>query len=286
MILNLLIKQFLQQLEINNYSRSTIVNYGRMLQKFADYLGNRKLEVIKLIDIYGFQVWLKDEVKTYEGELSQRTMALYLSALKSFFKFCQRNGVECPNPAWIDLPKIHRPMPVYLNRDEISALISVIPPHEIRDRLIVNMLYTTGLRVSELVNIQAQNIDLPSKKAVIRGKGGRVRTIFFTDEVCNLLRLNNVYKGYIFKGRTRGRVHLTTTQVQNIVRAYGKLAGINKTVTPHVLRHSLATTLLQNGANLRIVQELMGHSQIGTTEVYTHISQPDLQEAHLKYLTV
>ncbi len=282
MILKLLIKQFLLHLELKHMSYSTLINYGHALQKFSDFLGNREIGDLKLIDIYEFQVWLKDRIKPRSESLAANTMSQYLSALKTFFRYLARNEVKTINADYIELPKVPRPQPTFLTRSELGRFFEAIPRTCQRDRLISLLLYSTGLRVSELIKVRIEDISFENKSITVFGKGGKVRTVYLVDSVIEEIKAGAT-EGYLFKGRNG---HLTKEMVELIVKKYGLLAGLSKKVTPHVLRHSLATVLLSNGANLRTVQELLGHSSVSTTERYTHCLPDQLQSDHLKYLTI
>lgn len=283
MITKLLINEYLTHLAAVGKSDNTIKNYTHSLRVFEDWLGDREIQNLKLIHTYEYQVYLNNKIT----EAKPTTIYLYLIALKTFLTFCQKNGVRLAvNPEHMEMPKIPDFNPTYLTKDEISALFASIPESRPQDHLMIKLLYTTGIRVSELSTIRAEDIDLSSKQIRIKGKGGRVRLVFLTDEVCELIRRHGVLSGYLFRGRVSKTPHYTITQIGLIVKKYARLAGITKTVTPHVLRHSLATILLKNGANVRIVQELLGHRSIETTARYTHFCQSELQDAHLKYLTI
>ena len=304
MTLEKAIRQFLEHCEIEkNQSNKTLINYQHYLDRFLEYTGEIEIEKINQKLIKKYRLYLNRlEIKKDET-LGIKTQNYHIIALRAFFKFCVKNNWKVMAPEKIDLAKIPERHVEYLNREELERLFRAVNNGKqtgLRNRAIMEMLYSTGLRISELVNLNRQNVDLEHREFAIRGKGKKVRIVFMSPRAKSWLeeylntRDDNYDPLFLNHGRARKKKEgdldlkgehrrLTEYTIQEIVRMTAIKAGITKHVTPHTIRHSFATELLLNGADIRSVQELLGHSSITTTQIYTHITDKKLKEIHQKY---
>jgi len=290
------VHKFLIHEEIGkNHSSHTIENYTRYLKKFTDFAGaNISPENITEDCIDEYRLHLS----RYKGErtkerISLKTQGFHLIALRSFFKFLQKK--DCPSfPAEkIDIPKTNERNIEYLSLEELRTLCETArknPKTGIRDYAMLLTLFSTGLRVSELCTLQKENIDLKSQEFSVFGKGKKRRVVFLTNEACEALKeymkTLSHKTGSLFiaeSNRTKGISPLSRAVVANVIKNAKLLANITKHVTPHTLRHSFATHLLKNGADLRSVQLMLGHANISTTQIYTHLTDTHLKAIHQKF---
>ena len=311
-----LISRFLEHLEVGlNKSKKTIENYHHYLQRFADFLGEdagRFPGGLTLDDVRHYQLFLNRFLDARERGLSIKTQNYHLIALRAFLKYLARIDVPSLAPEKIDLKKIPDRIVDFLTREEVERLFEVVGLGResatgkrgdlqevavLRDRAILETLYSTGLRVSELVSLNRSQVDLERGEFTVRGKGRKPRIVFLSDRCTEHLRRylarrsDNWDPLFISLGRNRTdsdlglgeKRRLTAYSVEAMVRQLGRLAGIGKRVTPHVLRHSFATDLLHNGADIRSVQEMLGHASITTTQIYTHSTNERLREVHRKF---
>lgn len=299
--LSQLIRDFLEHAEVSkNQSQKTIENYDHYLTRFLKWYGDKTPGRISLADIHKYRLYLNRYSDERGRTLGIKTQNYHIIALRAFLKHLIKNDVETLSPEKIDLQKIPGRTVEYLTRDELERLFAAIDVSTLtgkRNRAILETLYSTGLRVSELVSLNRKQIDLKRKEFMVRGKGKKPRIVFLSDRACGYIqdylksREDNFDPLFINHGRAKKRTditagetrRLTTVSVQNIVRNTALWAGIIKKVTPHVLRHSFATELLLNGADIRSVQEMLGHSSITTTQIYTHVTNKRLREIHRKY---
>lgn len=296
-----LITRFLEHLEVaQNKSPKTIENYHHYLQRFADFVEEKEPDQLDLDDIHKYQLFLNRYADERERTLSPQTQNYHLIALRAFLKYLVKNDIPSLAPEKIDLKKTGERMVDFLTREEMERMFEVIPTHKktgMRDRAMLETLYSTGLRVSELVSLNRSQVDLERKEFTVRGKGRKPRLVFLSDRCVKWIRLymserdDNWEPLFISFGRNRDdqelglgeKRRLTPYSIQTMVRNAARLAGIGKKVTPHVLRHSFATDLLYNGADIRDVQEMLGHSSITTTQIYTHSTNRRLREIHQKF---
>ena len=294
-----LIIDFLEYLEVEqNRSQKTAENYHLYLMRLVDFAGDVQLKEINEELIRKWRLWLA-RLKDDQGqELSKLTQNYHLIALRSFLRFCSKRGLNTLAPDKIELPRVKRRQVGFLNEDELKNLFTAIPNDTkagLRDKAMIALLYSSGLRVSELAKLDRNNINLTRREFMVRGKGQKDRVVFIDQAAADLInsyvnaRTDNLpalfirYGGHEAVDQSGDFKRLTPRSIQRIVKHYGKLAGIVKTVTPHTLRHSFATDLLMNGADLRSVQSLLGHSNISTTQIYTHVTDPHLREVHNKF---
>ena len=303
-----LVADFLESLEIEKgRSTKTVENYGLYLARFIDLITEdfEGQEMIKPSDITPevlrrFRLKLNRFSDNQNKErLSALTQSYHLIALRGFFKYLAKRGIKSLDPSLIDLPRAAKKQVTFLHFDEIERLLAEIPldtESGLRDRAIIELLFSGGLRVSELCSLNRDSINLERREFMVRGKGKKDRPIFIDKSTAECIEdylnmrtdtlpalfLNNSANQQI--PSTSGDFRrLTTRSIERIVQKYTRLAGITKHVTPHTMRHSFATDLLMNGADIRSVQSLLGHANISTTQIYTHITDPHLKEVHEKF---
>lgn len=290
---------FLEYLEIEqNRSQKTIANYDHYLTRLIDYAGDVTVADIDAELIRKWRLWLNRLGTNVSDELGATTLNYHLIALRSFLKFCAKRNIPALPADKIELARTKRKQVTWLNEDELERLFDQPDTSTLaglRDRAILELLFSSGLRVSELVGLDREHINLKRREFTVRGKGQKDRPIFISAEAADWLqkyldmRRDNTKPLFIrFAGNKKvdlsGNYHrLTARSVQRIVAHYALLAGITKHVSPHSLRHSFATNLLMNGADLRSVQAMLGHSNIATTQIYTHVTDPHLKSIHEKF---
>ncbi|MFI5240546.1 MAG: site-specific tyrosine recombinase/integron integrase [Candidatus Saccharimonadia bacterium] len=294
-----LVTDFLEYLEIEqNRSQRTIANYDLYLRRLAEFSDDCDIKELDDEMIRKWRLWL-NRLEDQTGQpISKTTQNYHLIALRSFLKFVSKRGIKAIASDRIELARVKRPQVSFLEIEEVGRLVSVIPtdnPVGLRDRSIIELLFASGLRVSELVNLDRDKINLDRKEFMVRGKGQKDRPVFISDEAADWIskmlasRSDNFKPLFIHYSGSKDDIdegmytRLTARSIQRIVKRYASLAGITKIVTPHTLRHSFATDLLINGADLRSVQGLLGHSNISTTQIYTHITDPQLKSVHERF---
>lgn len=301
-----LINEFLEYCEIERgHSELTIRNYEHYLNRFLDFCQQEKhKDSIKPKDITleltrKYRLHLNRLDNNYGENLKKITQNYHIIALRAFLKYLARKDIETLAAEKLELADSSRRSFTFLEITEIESLLKAPEnnPNKnilitLRDKAIIHTLFSTGLRVSELVSLDIDNVNLERGEFAVRGKGDKERIVFLSDtakDVINdyLKKRDDDYKPlFIHIGGFKDLeedgefMRLTSRSVQRIVKKYAKLAGIVKEVTPHVLRHSFATDLLINGADIRSVQEMLGHSSITTTQIYTHVTNKQLREVH------
>lgn len=294
-----LIAEFLDYLEVEKgRSLKTIENYSLYLNRFWEFTGDIKPDKITLSTVSKWRQWLN----RYQGSdgrgVSRTTQNYHLIALRTFLKYLARRDITSLSPEKIELAKAARPQVSFLTAEEVNRLLESIDtskPAGKRDYAIVALLFSSGLRVSELANLNKSDVNLERGEFSVRGKGQKDRPVYLSKGAIaavqayikvrqdNLKPLFIHYSGSKDEAEDGTYVRLSVRSIQRIVAALGKQAGIPKHVTPHTLRHSFATDLLGNGADLRSVQSLLGHANIATTQIYTHITDPKLRETHEQF---
>jgi len=293
------VSQFLEYLELEqNRSQKTIENYSHYLTRLSDFAGEIKLKDIDEQLIRKWRLWLNRLGTNTSDELSKTTQNYHLIALRSFLRFCARRSISALAPDKIELARTKRPQVTFLNLEEIERLFTqpdITKLTGLRDRAILELLFSSGLRVSELVGLDRDHINLKRREFMVRGKGQKDRPIFISAEAADWIqryidkRQDNTKPLFIrYSGSKKvdlsGNYHrLTARSVQRMVARYALGAGITKHVSPHTLRHSFATDLLMNGSDLRSVQAMLGHSNIATTQIYTHVTDPHLKKVHEQF---
>lgn len=293
--------QFLEYLEIEKgRSLRTIENYDHYLTVFLDHIKVKSPSDITSDKVREFRLWLNRQStgnnKATGDTLSKKTQNYYLIALRTFLKYLHKLDLETLSPDKIELAKVPERSLDLINEDELLRLLKAPdsdkdPEARARGKAILELLFSTGLRVSELCSLST-DLNLTSDEFSIRGKGGKIRVVFLSDvaKAClkDYLKLRKDMDDALFVkvGGEKTRIKdegLTRRSIERIVKGYAIKAGITKKVTPHVIRHSFATDLLKNGADLRSVQVLLGHSSITTTQIYTHVTDRELKNIHKKF---
>jgi site-specific recombinase XerD len=290
---------FLEYLEIEqNRSQKTIANYDHYLTRLIDFAGEIKVEDIDPELIRKWRLWLNRLGTNTSGELQKSTQNYHLIALRSFLKFCAKRDIIALPADKVELARSRRKQVTFLNEEELERLfaqpdLTTMPG--LRDRAILELLFSSGLRVSELVSLNRDDINLKRREFMVRGKGQKDRPIFVSPSSAKWLehylnkRKDTVKPLFVrYSGSKKvdltGNYHrLTARSIQRLVSRYARLAGITKHVSPHTLRHSFATDLLMNGADIRSVQAMLGHSNIATTQIYTHVTDPHLKSVHERF---
>lgn len=313
--LNDLKTEFLQYVEIEKgRSLSTVRNYDHYLSRFLEYTKAKNPKDISDSMLRDYRLWLnRQETRASKGisksTIKKRTQNYYLIALRSFLKYLAKRGIEALPPDRIELAKVSERSLDLISIEDLNQLLKapdVSDPRGLRDRAILELLFSTGLRVSELCSLP-RDINLNLDELSVRGKGEKIRVVFLSDNAKKCLKeyldkrkdmddalFVNILKSAGSGGKKSKKEvssrsssgsgsRLTPRSVERIVKFYAIKAGISKKVTPHVLRHSFATDLLRNGADLRSVQMLLGHANIGTTQIYTHITDSELKKVHKKF---
>ncbi len=308
-------RQFLEYLEIEKgRSLHTVANYDRYLDRFLAHTKATRPEEITETAVRDYRLWLNRQPGTHSDvrheTLSRRTQNYYLIALRAFLKYMRRHGVRSLNPEVIELAKVGERSLDLITPTELHRLLAAPERNTIqglRDRALFELLFSTGLRVSELCSLSIDSIDLSRDEFSIRGKGDKVRVVFLSEQAKDAvgayvaartdmqdslfiqhknIPTNIPTSGTMPSVAPRGKSReggLSPRAVQRIVKHYAIKAGITRKVTPHVIRHSFATDLLSNGADLRSVQALLGHANITTTQIYTHVTDTHLRDIHKRF---
>lgn len=294
-----LISDFIEHLEVERgRSQKTAENYYLYLQRLIEFAGDEPITTLNAELVRKWRLWL-NRYQSANGEtLSTLTQSYHLIALRSFLGYCSKRGIDTLTPEKIELPKVRKKQVSFLSAEEVGRLIQAVDTQSdvgVRDRAIIELLFSSGLRVSELVNLNRDHINLNRGEFSVRGKGQKDRPVFISPEASEWLgeylktRRDSYHPLFIrYTGSppadARGDdMRLTARTIQRIVSKYARIAGITKHVSPHSLRHSFATDLLMNGADLRSVQSMLGHSNIATTQIYTHVTDPHLKEIHQRF---
>lgn len=299
MELSRLVTDFLEHLEIEqNRSQKTIANYDHYLSRIVQFTEDCDIARLDPEMIRQFRLWLNRRRDDRGNELTKTTQNYHLIALRSFLKYLAKRDIVALSSDKIELAHVVRPQVSFLEAAEVSRLVGIIETASIvglRDRAIIELLFAGGLRVSELVGLDRDHINLERREFTVRGKGQKDRPVYISEEASEWIqrylagRSDNFKPLFIhFSGSQSGLddglyTRLTARSVQRLVKRYAALAGITKVVTPHTLRHSFATDLLINGADIRSVQGLLGHVNISTTQIYTHITDPQLKAVHEQF---
>lgn len=296
-----LILDYIEHLEVEGgRSAKTAENYTLYLERFAQFSSDVTVDKITSELVRKYRLWLNRYKNDNDDELATITQSYHLIALRGFLGYLSKRGILSLSPDKIDLPKISRKQVTFLHYDEVARMLDAIPLDTevgLRDRAIVELLFSSGLRVSELANLNRDHVNTRRREFMVRGKGQKDRPVFIGEATAQRVqdylasRLDNLPPLFLSYSRnntasTSGDYRrLTTRSIQRIISRYARLAGITKHVSPHTMRHSFATDLLMNGADLRSVQSMLGHSNISTTQVYTHVTDEHLREVYEKFHT-
>jgi site-specific recombinase XerD len=311
-----LIKDFLEYLEVEkNVSKLTIRNYKHYLERFYIFLSGSptpfeangtieqsksiKLSIITSEKIREYRLFLSRYVDIHGISLKRATQNYHLIALRSFFKYLLKRDIEVISPEKIELPKAESRSIKFLEREAVERLLNtpeLSKKEGLRDKAILEVLFSTGLRVSELVKLNRDQINFDRNEFGVIGKGRRPRVVFLSDSSASWLKryideradhekpLFIRYAGKTPDSSNLGEsLRLTARSVERLVEKYVKKARLPVKITPHGLRHSFATDLLSAGADLRAIQEMLGHKNVSTTQIYTHVTNPQLKKIHTEF---
>ena len=289
------INLFLEYLEIEKgRSKKTIENYRRYLLKFLKFLKNFSKKPEKNLKVKDINLNLIRKFRLYlvSKEIKRKTQSYYLITLRNFLKYLAKQDIQCVPPEKIELPKNESYEIKVISFEELERLLNAPKGNslkDLRDKAIMELIFSCGLRVSELCALNRDQINLNLDEFPVKGKGGKIRLVFLSKYAKNALKkylearkdiCPALFVTFSGKKSPKNFRRITPRTVQRIIEYWRKKAGIVKKVTPHTLRHMFATDLLQNGADLRAIQMLLGHSNISTTQIYTHLTDKTLKEVH------
>jgi len=300
------INQFLEYLEVEKgLSLTTVKNYSFYLHRFAGFakeLGITSTAKISKELVHKYRLWLNRLSNSKSESLKKNTQNYHLIALRGFLKYLVKNDIKSLEPEKVELAKQEQRQVDFLEGFDLARILEApfkIELPEIirkRDKAILELFFSTGLRVSELCKLKIENINLKKDEFTVRGKGSKLRIVFLSDDarraIEEYLKTRLDTNPFLFTSHDKAssgreeqdglpaQTGLTPRSVQRLVQKYARVAGITKEVTPHTLRHSYATDLLMNGADIRSVQAMLGHASITTTQVYTHITDQQLRDVH------
>lgn len=297
--INNLKRQFLEYLEIEKgRSLKTIENYNRYISRYFDFIQAKKPSEINQDSLRSFRIWLNrlNPKGKKNQNLKKNSQNYHLIALRMFLRYLKKIKVDSMSPDEIELAKTSERDLDLINKDELLRLLDSPKGSNqriLRDKAILELLFSTGLRVSELCSLSRDSIDLKKDEFSIRGKGGKVRVVFLSQNakkaIENYLLKRSDTDDALFIRLEKNKkllnkdLRLTPRSIERIIKKYAIMAGISKKVTPHIIRHTFATDLLQNGADIRSVQIMLGHSNISTTQIYTHITDKQLRDIHKNF---
>lgn len=288
--MNDLILKFIDEIKYEkNYSELTVKGYETDLYMFLEYLNENDIKSYKSVDYQKIRDYIS---YLYELDYNNKTICRHISAIRSFFKYLKINNYIDDNPCTlVSNPKLDKRLPKYLNFEEIEKLLNAFDNNNylgLRNSLILELLYSTGTRVSEITNIKLKDISLSNKTIIIDGKGNKQRIVYFGSICLNLLKkyidssypiLNKNNSDYLLLSKTGKKIN--EREIRKVVDDASSIAGIKIKISPHVLRHTFATHMLTSGADLRSVQELLGHENLSTTQVYTHLTNEKMRNVYL-----
>ncbi|MFZ2202063.1 MAG: tyrosine-type recombinase/integrase [Microgenomates group bacterium] len=300
-----LIHRYLTWIEVEkNYSKYTLVKYTHYLATFREWFAKHyQQEYIERLTpeiIRSYRLFISRHEDKFGRTKSVTTQSYYIIGLRSFLRYLARKGIKSLAPEKIDLPKAESRSLKFLSREQVERLLTMPDlqkPEGLRDRTILEVLFSTGLRVSEMAKLDRDKIDLKQREFGIIGKGRRPRVVFLTQRAADWLARylggrddqhkplwTRIAGAKLDPSSPGEKLRLTVRSIQRIVEKYRLMAGLPFKVSPHTIRHSMATNLLQNGADLRSVQEMLGHKNVSTTQIYTHVTNPQLKQVHDKFL--
>lgn len=292
--------EYVEHLEVERgRSSKTAENYDHYLGRLIEFAG-----MIDVVDITSelvrkYRLWLNRYTNEQGEPLSIITQSYHLIALRGFLAYCAKRDIETLSPAKIELPKVVRKQVTFLTPDEVQTMLDATANTSgisgLRDQAIIELLFSSGLRVSELTELNRDHINTKRREFMVRGKGQKDRAVFISQSAASAVekyleaREDNIPP--LFLNHSRNNItstsgdyrRLSPRSIQRMINKYARLAGITKHVTPHTMRHGYATDLLRNGADIRSVQTMLGHADISTTQVYTHVTDQHLREVYEKF---
>lgn len=291
---------FLEYMEVErNCSKLTIRDYLHYLEVFEQWFletqQHKTIVDLDLATVRSYRVFLANRIDAKNMTLKRVTQNYYIIALRSFLRFLIKNDIKTLEPSKIDLPKTESRSLKFLEKEQVGQLVTSVDTSTeegVRDRAILELLFSTGLRVSELTKLDHKQINLDRREFGVIGKGGKARIVFISDHAADwvgqycALRKDKFkplfirYSGRVIEEEDGERMRLTPRSVERMVKKYVRIARLPVDATVHTMRHSFATDLLTNGADIRSVQEMLGHKNIATTQIYTHITNKQLREVH------
>ena len=299
MYMSELVLDYVEHLEVEGgRSAHTAENYTLYLERFIEFTNDIIVDKITTEIIRKYRLWLNRYKNNNNDELATITQSYHLIALRGFLGYLSKRNIKSLSPEKIELPKVSRKQVTFLHYDEIERLLEQIDLNTeqgLRDRAIIELLFSSGLRVSELTNLNRDHINTNRREFMVRGKGKKDRPVFISENASAYVkkylesRTDNIPPLFISYSRNNKASmsgdyrRLCSRSIQRIINKYARLAGITKHVSPHTMRHSFATDLLMNGADIRSVQIMLGHSNISTTQIYTHVTDEHLREIHQKF---
>jgi len=294
-----LILDYIESIEVEGgRSAKTAENYRLYLERFVEFTEDIMVEKITSENIRKYRLWLNRYKNVNDDELATITQSYHLIALRGFLTYLGQRNIASLSPDKITLPKVSRKQVTFLHYDEVERMLAAIDIDSeagLRDRAIVELLFSSGLRVSELTNLNRDHVNTKRREFMVRGKGQKDRPVFISEAAADwvdryldarqdsLPPLFISYSKSVEQTNSGDYRRLTARSVQRAIAKYTRLAGITKHVSPHTMRHSFATDLLMNGADIRSVQSMLGHSNISTTQVYTHVTDQHLREVYEKF---
>ena len=284
------ILNFIEELKYEkNYSNLTINGYLKDLDLFLEFLNENNIKKYSEVEYSDIRLYVN---YLYDLKYNNKTISRHISSLRSFFKYLKSNNIIKNNSMiLISNPKLNKKLPKYLNFNDVEKLLNVYNCNDclgIRNTLILEMLYSTGIRVSEIINIKLNDISITNRSINILGKGNKERIVYFGNRCFELIKLylkksyNNLNVSgleYLFLSKKGKKIN--DREVRKIVDDAAELANIEMKISPHVLRHTFATHMLNEGADLRSVQELLGHENLSTTQIYTHLTNEKIRNIYL-----
>jgi site-specific recombinase XerD len=298
-----LTKDFLEYCEVEkNRSQLTVRNYDHYLLRFLEFVKIKTPQEITQEQVRRYRIYLNRLKDKFARPLKKQTQSLHITALRAFLKYLAKRDIKTLAAEKIELPKAPSRQIEFLDNEELEKIMSQPKTNKIqglRDRAILELLFSTGLRVGELVSLSRDQVSPKKDEFSVRGKGDKLRVVFLSDRARRWLglylksRQDNLKPLFINHPKNSEKLdkkfqdlndrRLTCRSIQRQIKKYAMMAGVNKKVTPHTMRHSFATDLLNNNANIRAVQRMLGHSNLSTTQIYTHITDTELRQIHKKY---
>jgi site-specific recombinase XerD len=293
------ILDYVEHLEVEGGRMATTAeNYDFYLNRFVEFTGDIPVAEITSETVRKYRLWLNRLKDDHGATLATLTQSYHLIALRGYLKYLSKRDIPTLSADKIELPKVSRKQVTFLHYDEVIRMIDnidITTETGLRDRAIIELLFSSGLRVSEVVNLNRDHINTKRREFMVRGKGQKDRPVFISQSAADwvdryidtrqdtLAPLFISYSRNVEADMSGDFRRLSARSIQRMVNKYARLAGITKHVSPHTMRHSFATDLLMNGADIRSVQSMLGHSSISTTQIYTHVTDAHLKDVYEQF---